>query len=85
MSVFVLDASYTLTWCFLDRATPNTDATLRRLEAALDTAIVPAIWQIEVANALGKGVIRRKMTVRRHSGYMGRAGTFAHPSERTAP
>lgn len=35
-----------------------------RLESALDSAIVPAIWQIEVANALGKGVVRRKMTVR---------------------
>ena len=62
MSVFVLDASYTLTWCFLDRATPNTDATLKRLEAAVDSAIVPAIWPIEVANALGKGVVRRKLT-----------------------
>jgi predicted nucleic acid-binding protein len=65
VSVFVLDASYTLTWCFLDRATPNTDATLRRLEAALDSAIVPVIWQIEVANALGKGVVRRKLSATR--------------------
>ena len=62
MSVFVLDASYALTWCFLDRATPNTDATLKRLEAAVDSAIVPAIWPIEVANGLGKGVVRRKLT-----------------------
>jgi hypothetical protein len=61
VSVFVLDASCTLTWCFLDRATPNTDATLRRLEAAVDNAIVPSIWPIEVANALGKGVVRRKL------------------------
>ena len=52
-------------WCFLDRATPNTDTTLRRLEAALDSAFVPAIWRVEVANALGKGVVRRKMTLRR--------------------
>lgn len=67
MSAFVLDASYTLTltWCFLDRATPNTDAALRRLEAALDIAIVPAIWRIEVANALGKSVVRRKLTLQR--------------------
>ena len=65
MSIFVLDASYTLTWCFLDRATPNTDATLKRLEAAVDSAIVPAIWPIEVANGLGKGVVRRKLTPER--------------------
>ena len=62
MSVFVLDASYTLTGCFLDRATPITDATLKRLESAVDSAIVPAIWPIEVANGLGKGVVRRKLT-----------------------
>jgi predicted nucleic acid-binding protein len=65
VSVFVLDASYTLTWCFPDRATANTDATLKRLEAAVDSAMVPAIWQIEVANALGKGVVRRKLSVER--------------------
>jgi predicted nucleic acid-binding protein len=43
----------------------NTDATLKRLEAVVDSAIVPAIWQIEVANALGKGVVRRKLSVGR--------------------
>jgi len=62
VSVFVLDASYTLTWCFLDRATERTDTTLKQLEAAVDSAIVPWIWEIEVANALGKGVARRKLS-----------------------
>ncbi len=61
MILFVLDASYALTWCFADRATSNTDATLTRLEAAVDSAIVPPIWKIEVANALGKAVVRRKL------------------------
>jgi predicted nucleic acid-binding protein len=65
VSVFVLDASYALTWCFPDRATPNSDATLKRLEAAIDSAVVPAIWPIEVANALGKGVVRRKLSAER--------------------
>ncbi len=63
--MFVLDASYTLTWCFRDRATPQSDATLRRIEAGIDSAIVPPIWHIEVANALGKGVVRRKLTSER--------------------
>jgi len=65
VSLFVLDASYTLAWCFRDRATPNTNATLKRLEAAADSAIVPPIWHIEVANALGKGVVRRKLSSER--------------------
>jgi hypothetical protein len=65
VSLFVLDASYTLTWCFQDRATPDTDAALRRLEAGTDGAIVPPIRHIEVANALGKGVARRKLSSER--------------------
>jgi hypothetical protein len=44
-----------LTWCFIDRATAITDAALKRMEATVDSALVPPIWKIEVANALGKG------------------------------
>ena len=61
MSGFVLDASYTLTWCFADRATANTDAALKRVEAGTDNAVVPWIWQIEVGNGLGKAVTRGKI------------------------
>ena len=61
MSDFVLDASYTLTWCFPNRATPNTDATLKRLEARIDSALVPWVWQLEIGNALGKAVVRGKV------------------------
>ena len=63
MSVFILDASYALTWCFADRCTPATDETLKRLESAVDHAMVPPIWKIEVANALGKAVTRRKVSL----------------------
>ena len=65
MSTFILDASYTLAWCFPDRATANTDATLRRLETREDTAIVPWVWQLEVGNALGKAVTRAKVPLAR--------------------
>ena len=65
MSVFILDASYALTWCFTDRCTPATDETLKRLESAVDRAMVPSIWKIEVANALGKAVTRRKVRLER--------------------
>ncbi len=65
MSAFVLDASYSLTWCFPDRATPNTDATLKRMEGRIDRAIVPGIWPLEIANALGKGVSRSKLSLQR--------------------
>lgn len=61
MSVFVLDASYTLTWCFPDRATANTYETLRRMDEHIDSAVVPWIWQLEVGNAIGKAVVRKKI------------------------
>lgn len=65
MSAFVLDASYTLMWCFPDRASDATDATLRRMESGEDNAIVPSIWQFEVSNALGKAVVKKKVTLER--------------------
>lgn len=65
MSAFVLDASFALTWCFPDRATPNTDAALQRMEAHVDSATVPWVWQLEVANALGKAVSRGKLPLPR--------------------
>jgi predicted nucleic acid-binding protein len=65
VSTFVLDASYALAWCFTDRSTANTDATLKRLEARQDNAIVPWVWQLEVGNGLGKAVTRAKVPLSR--------------------
>ena len=47
---FLLDASVALAWCFADETTPKTEAILERL--ADDSAIVPTLWEFEVANAL---------------------------------
>lgn len=47
---FVLDSSVTLAWCFEDEATPFTDQVLDRLDG--DSAFVPAIWPLEIANGL---------------------------------
>jgi hypothetical protein len=44
VSAFIPDASYALTWCFADRCTPATDETLKRLESAVDHAMVSPIW-----------------------------------------
>jgi len=65
MSSFVLDASYTMAWCFADRATARTDATLKRLELRQDDALVPWVWQLEVGNALSKAVARGKVSLSR--------------------
>jgi predicted nucleic acid-binding protein len=47
---FVLDSSVTLTWCFEDEATPYADQVLDLLGS--DSALTPAIWPLEIANAL---------------------------------
>ena len=47
---FVLDASITLAWCFVDESSKMADRVLDRLEG--EDALAPAIWPLEVANGL---------------------------------
>ena len=51
MSGFVLDCSATLPWVFANEATPATDALLDDL-ADGGQAWVPALWHLDVANAM---------------------------------
>lgn len=46
----VIDASIALTWCFEDEATAETDALADRVRK--HGALVPALWHLEVGNAL---------------------------------
>ncbi|MCG6115473.1 MAG: type II toxin-antitoxin system VapC family toxin [Mesorhizobium sp.] len=46
----VLDASVAIAWLFADETTDATEAIFD--EVAAKGAIVPAIWSLEVANAL---------------------------------
>jgi predicted nucleic acid-binding protein len=66
MARFVPDASVTLTWCFEDEATVWSDALLDQLKAG-DEAIVPALWPVEVANAVLIGVRRRRISAEKAS------------------
>lgn len=50
MTPIVIDTSVTMAWCFEDEATEQTDRVLDHLRA--EVAIVPALWQLEVANVL---------------------------------
>ena len=51
ISRLVLDASVALAWCFPDESTPGAERLLDSM-AGGSTAIVPAIWPFEVANAM---------------------------------
>lgn len=57
---FVVDASITLAWCFQDESTPFTEAILDLLLADSE-AVAPAIWPLEVANALLVGERRKRL------------------------
>jgi predicted nucleic acid-binding protein len=60
MEGIVIDASIALTWCFPDE---HGDFAYRVLETLEHThAIVPALWAIEVANALVVGERRLRLT-----------------------
>ncbi len=61
MTAFVLDASIALAWCFADEASPVTDALLDRL--ADEEAVAPALWPLEVANALAMAERRGRLSV----------------------
>jgi predicted nucleic acid-binding protein len=56
---FVLDASVAVAWCFDDESSPYTDRVQDML--AVETVVVPAIWALEVANALRFGERRRRL------------------------
>lgn len=61
MPDFVLDASAALAWCFGDEATVESKALLDRLESG-DTAFVPGIWGLEIANILALAERKRRLT-----------------------
>ena len=53
MSKVVLDASIALAWCFPDEASAYADEVLLALEG--NPILVPAIWPLEIANAVLAG------------------------------
>lgn len=59
MNGIVIDASVALAWCFPDEASKYADSVLLALEN--ETVIVPAIWAVEVANALLVGERRKRI------------------------
>jgi len=59
-SAFVVDCSMAMAWLFRDEATPKTTALLNRL--AIDTALVPAWWYIEITNVLAMAERKRRIT-----------------------
>lgn len=59
-AAFVVDCSIAMAWLFHDEATPKTTALLNRL--AIDTALVPDWWFIEIANVLAMAERKGRIT-----------------------
>ncbi|MPZ14745.1 MAG: PIN domain-containing protein [Chloroflexi bacterium] len=57
---FVVDNSITMAWLFADEDTPFTESVIDRLRD--ESALVPVIWPLELANALLVGERRRRVT-----------------------
>lgn len=55
---FVLDASMSLAWCFMDEQSSSAALVLGSL--AKHRAIVPALWPFEIANSLWMGERRKR-------------------------
>lgn len=56
----VVDASVALAWCFRDEESDYATRVLRRL--AEDTAVVPGLWLLEIANGLLAGERRSRLS-----------------------
>ena len=57
--ICVIDASVTLSWVYTDEHSPASDALLARV--ADQGAVVPALWRLEIANALQVGIKRKRI------------------------
>lgn len=75
MTDLVLDASIALSWCFKNEATAAGDRVLERLTA--EAAGVPAIWHLEIANALALSERRRRITPAHSTEFIGLLETLA--------
>jgi predicted nucleic acid-binding protein len=59
LSGVVVDASVALAWCFPDEASEYADGVLVALKG--QTLVVPAIWGLEITNALLTGERRKRL------------------------
>lgn len=59
MSPVVVDASIALAWCFPDETSDYADGVLVALEGK--TMLVPAVWGLEIANAVLVGERRKRV------------------------
>ena len=78
----VLDASVAVAWCFDDETTPLTERILDLLSAGGE-AFTPAVWPLEVANALLVAERRKRISVARATALLRRIAALPISVEAT--
>jgi predicted nucleic acid-binding protein len=68
VTAFVLDASVTLSWYFEDEASEAADRLLERLDT--ETAAVPPLWHLEIANVIANAERRGRVTSARSAEFI---------------
>ena len=67
-AAFVVDCSMAMAWLFHDEATPQTGAVPNRL--AIETALVPPLWFIEITNVLAIAERKGRITQAQSSAFI---------------
>ena len=68
---FVLDASVAAAWCFDDETTPFTEGVLNLFSRGAE-ALTPAVWPLELANALLMAERRQRLSLAQVTALLGR-------------
>lgn len=71
---FVLDGSLALAWYFKDEANPYADAVAAGFPSS--RAVVPAIWPLEIADAVVTGERRKRSTEAQAARWLGYLGSL---------
>jgi predicted nucleic acid-binding protein len=82
-AAFVVDCSVAMAWLFHDEATPKTTALLNRMAA--ETAVVPALWFIEVTNVLALAERKGRIAASRSDAFIADLGKLAIERDDEAP
>lgn len=82
-AAFVVDCSVAMAWLFHDEATPKTTALLNR--TSTETAVVPALWFIEVTNVLALAERKGRITASQSDAFIADLGELAIERDDDAP
>jgi predicted nucleic acid-binding protein len=82
-AAFIIDCSIAMTWCFPDEATPKSSQLLDRL--ADESALVPTLWFLEVANVLAMAEKRKRITAAKSDEFLSLIQTLDIEIDESAP